>query len=195
MVALLILNTIYYVLVFTLKNDEPLSHQWYFDQKFSISILPMLFVLPFLMFKNIGSFKLHEMCVCVCACTHECILTMRFKFCSIRYTICLYYQCLLIALLLLAQMISIITITLLTHCDQNSVLMKMDGTYLASIKDLMFRVPCGYILKIILWVSYSTCCIYITLNLLKNYAEFKVLLCYCIQILLHVYCLQHLLIF
>ncbi|XP_065913561.1 sodium-coupled neutral amino acid transporter 7-like isoform X2 [Dysidea avara] len=40
---------------FTLSNNESLSDQWYFDRKFSISVLSLIFIFPFLMLKNIGS--------------------------------------------------------------------------------------------------------------------------------------------
>ena len=76
-IALTVLDYVFYCFTvssaFTLKNNKSLSDQWYFDRKFAISSLSILFILPFLMLKNIGSLsytRFVRMCVCVCVCVY-----------------------------------------------------------------------------------------------------------------------------
>ena len=40
---------------FTVNNGSLLSERWYFDRRFSTPILAIVFILPLLMLKNIGS--------------------------------------------------------------------------------------------------------------------------------------------
>ena len=84
---------------FTIKNNEKLSNQWYFHRKFSISVLSILFILPFLMLKNIGSLSYTRyvcvfvrVCVCVhvCMCTHMCVCV---RVCVVCVVCTLVYVC------------------------------------------------------------------------------------------------------